>query len=90
MILDVVITRTTSQDFFSEDGFRAYADLMTIVKTCTLNGINPYIFIQWAFDNAKLRIEEYRLTDRTRESSAQICFLPKSQKEKKGSFCERY
>ena len=76
MIKDVVRTRKTSQHFFSEDGYRAYADLMTIIKTAMLLNINPYIYIQWALDNIKLRVEEYRLSRKT-GSTAQICYLPK-------------
>jgi len=76
MIRDVVITRKTSQHFYSEDGYRAYADLMTIIKTAMLLNINPYIYIQWALDNIKLRVEEYRLSRKT-GSTAQICFIPK-------------
>ena len=76
MIRDVVITRKTSQHFYSEDGYRAYADLMTIIKTAMLLNINPYIYIQWTLDNIKLRVEEYRLSRKT-GSTAQICFLPK-------------
>ena len=76
MIRDVVRTRKTSQHFYSEDGYRAYADLMTIIKTAMLLNINPYIYIQWALDNIKLRVEEYRLSRKT-GSTAQICFLPK-------------
>lgn len=44
MIKDVARTRKTSLHFFSEDGYRAYADLMTIVKTCMALNINPYIY----------------------------------------------
>ena len=79
MLRDVVRTRTSSQHFHSRDGFQAYANLMTIVKTCVMNGINPYQFIQWAFDNAKLRLEEYRLTDTSKETTAQICYMPSAQ-----------
>ena len=79
MLRDVVRTRTSSQHFYSRDGFQAYANLMTIVKTCVMNGINPYQFIQWTFDNAKLRLEEYRLTDTSKETTAQICYMPSAQ-----------
>ena len=79
MLRDIARTRKSSLHFSSVDGFYGYANLMTIIKTCIVNGINPYIYLQWVLDNAKLRLEEYRLKDTSRESSSQICLLPNYQ-----------
>ena len=83
MLRDVVRIRGASLHFFSIDGFRAYTDLMTIVKTCIMNAINPYYFVQWALDNAKLRLEEYRLKGNMEETTAQICYMPSPRYEEK-------
>ena len=72
-----------SMEFLAtQTGFQAFADLMTIVSTCKLNGVNPYQYVHWAFANAKIRVESYRLANcRTK----QICFLPTPQKDKDGN-----
>lgn len=62
----------------TESGFKAFSDLMTIVTTCRLNVVNPYEYLHWAFTNAKIRIESYRLTNC---KTKQICWLPTPYKK---------
>ena len=67
--------------FATSTGFKGFAVLMSIYETCMMNGINPYDYCHWAFANAKLRVESYRLTtSKEKESSAQICWLPTPKK----------
>ena len=68
--------------FATSTGFMGFAVLMTIYETCMMNGVNPYEYCHWAFANAKLRIERYRLaTSKEKETSAQICWLPTPNKK---------
>lgn len=61
----------------TNDSFKAYSDLMTIVRTCEINDINPYVYMQWFIDNAKMRMERYRLSGAI-NSTAQLCKKPKA------------
>ena len=77
-----------SMEFFAtESGIQAFADLKTIVTTCRLNDVNPYDYVHWAFVNAKIRVESYRLTNC---KTKQICFLPTPQKDKDGNIIGLY
>ena len=61
----------------TKSGFMAFADLMTLYRTCRINDINPYEYLHWAFVNAKMRVEDYRIaTSQKKETTAQICWMP--------------
>jgi len=79
MLRRISQARKTTLHFYSNDGYQGDADLMTIIRTCELLELDPYLFIQWAFYCAKLRLEEYRLTHGDGVSAKQLCYLPTPQ-----------
>ena len=62
---------------------------MTITQTCRLNNINPYTYIQWVIDNAKLRIEQYRCSGE-HEGTSQLCKKPRTQFDDEGKRLSKY
>lgn len=60
-----------------KESFKANCDLMTIVRTCEINGVNPYVYMQCFIDNAKMRMEQYRLSGAI-NSKALLCKMPKA------------
>ena len=66
----------------TESGFHAFADLMTLITTCRVNNVNPYTYMHWAFANAKIRLEDYRLAvSKATHTTAQMCWLPTPYKK---------
>lgn len=90
MVRPAVIHRDNMQFLVKNDTFRSYTDLMTIVLTCKLNNINPYIYLQWVIDNCKLRIEQFRISESIDGSTAQICKMPRRQKDSNGERLSMY
>ena len=72
-----------SMEFLNtESGFHAFADLMTLITTCRVNNVNPYTYMHWAFANAKIRLEDYRLAvSKATHTTAQMCWLPTPYKK---------
>ncbi len=62
------------------DGYRAYADLLTIIGSCEMNSINSYTYLLWVLDNAKLRLEIYPATLKT-ATLKELCKHPKIKKD---------
>ncbi len=84
-----VVHRQMMQFLKRADTFRGYLDIMTITQTCRLNNINPYVYLQWVADNAKMRIEQYRLSGKL-EGTAQLCKMPRSQYDENGKRVSMY
>ena len=84
-----VIHRGMMQFLQNADSFRGYVDIMTITQTCRLNNINPYTYIQWVIDNAKLRIEQYRCSGE-HEGTSQLCKMPRTQFDDEGKRLSKY
>src|SRR5574344_670632 len=70
-------------------GYRGYADIMTIFATCRQLEIDPYEYMQFAVQNMKFRLEEYRVK-RKSGSNAQICKKPGTQKDEQGKRISMY
>ena len=83
--------RSNMEFLASDDGYRCYADLMTLIMTCLINKCNPYNYLHWVFANMKMRIEDYRLsTSKFTNTTKQICWLPGCKKDKDGNKLSMY
>src|SRR5574344_48462 len=88
-IRDIVVQRKTAEFLVSADAYRGYADIMTIFATCRQLEIDPYEYMQFAVQNMKFRLEEYRVK-RKSGSNAQICKKPGTQKDEQGKRISMY
>ncbi len=74
-IRDTVIHRKTQLFFNSEIGYNSFTALMSLRKTCEINGV-PFIdYLSWAVQEQKHRLEEYRCKNNI---PTQLCVMPKN------------